>query len=293
MKIITHPGQAHRDEFIACALLLAHCPEADSVERREPTPEELDDPEVMVVDVGGQHDPLKSNFDHHQFPRDFAPCCAVTLVLQSMHKRLLAREVFPWLGFTELFDSKGPNQAAKELGMTPEALQQTMSPIEAQVLRMFQSRDRWAAGDLPFALMMMMGEEWLAYLDAVSTRLRRLDLLCKGPEGSESPYDVIRGDVLDLHAITDQPTLGLELWIKLRKRDKDIKVTVTQDDRGPGLALFRRNDDPSIDFSRIEGHPKVHFAHRNGFLCKTKTRLKVEEIDELIDLARVPEPVMA
>lgn len=287
-KIITHPGQAHRDDFIACALMLALFDGVESIERREPTQEELDDHEVGVVDVGGRHEALKNNFDHHQFDRDSAPCCAVSLVFQAMHRRQLAREIFPWLGFTELIDSKGPHLTAKELGVSREALEQTISPIEAQVLRIFQSRNAWMADDWQFQLIKKMGEGWLEYLEAVSTRLHRLDLLCNGPE---SPYAAIRGDVLDLHMITDQPTLGLELWIKSRKRDKQIRVTVTPDDRGEGLALFRRGDDPSIDFSRLDGHPQVLFTHKNGFLCKTRTQLKVEEIDELIDLARVTEPV--
>ena len=80
--IVTHPGGAHKDDLIAtCVLIATHgCP----VERRDPTPEELEDAHVAVVDVGGRHDPALHNYDHHQFPREHEPTCALSLVLQRM-----------------------------------------------------------------------------------------------------------------------------------------------------------------------------------------------------------------
>ena len=48
--IITHPGGAHKDDFLACAVLLSKFPV--SIFRRDPTEEELADPEIAVVDIG-------------------------------------------------------------------------------------------------------------------------------------------------------------------------------------------------------------------------------------------------
>jgi 2,4-dienoyl-CoA reductase-like NADH-dependent reductase (Old Yellow Enzyme family) len=48
--ILTHPGGAHKDEFLACCLLLAE--NEVPIVRREPTPEDLADPATAVVDVG-------------------------------------------------------------------------------------------------------------------------------------------------------------------------------------------------------------------------------------------------
>ena len=65
--IITHPGSAHFDEVTAIGLILAV--NADTVfriERREPTQEELNNPDIWVVDVGDQYEPETRNFDHHQ-----------------------------------------------------------------------------------------------------------------------------------------------------------------------------------------------------------------------------------
>ncbi len=60
--ILTHPGGAHKDDVLAVCILAARhgCP----IVRREPTPQELDDPEVAIVDIGGVHDPARLNFDH-------------------------------------------------------------------------------------------------------------------------------------------------------------------------------------------------------------------------------------
>src|SRR5688572_6524143 len=73
-KIITHGGvNAHPDEYLAVAFAANKYGITD-VERRNPTPEELKDPRVMVIDVGGNPDVSDAeaaklnNFDHHQWP---------------------------------------------------------------------------------------------------------------------------------------------------------------------------------------------------------------------------------
>ena len=55
-------------------------------------------------------------------------------------------------------------------------------------------------------------------------------------------------------------------------KTKGIKggVLVSRDNRGPGLALFRREDDPKVDFSVLEGNEAVTFAHKGGFIAKTR-----------------------
>jgi len=64
--IITHPGSAHFDEMTAVSLILAaHADTEFHIERREPIPEELDNPDIWVVDIGNRHEPEKRNFDHH------------------------------------------------------------------------------------------------------------------------------------------------------------------------------------------------------------------------------------
>ena len=65
-KIITHDGQFHADEVFAVALLLRVFGLVPVVRTRVVTKEDLDDPEIWVLDQYGQYDRLKHNFDHHQ-----------------------------------------------------------------------------------------------------------------------------------------------------------------------------------------------------------------------------------
>jgi uncharacterized UPF0160 family protein len=61
--IVTHPGGAHKDDFLACSVLLSFWPV--TVFRRDPTNGDLEDSSECVVDVGNRHEPAEMNFDHH------------------------------------------------------------------------------------------------------------------------------------------------------------------------------------------------------------------------------------
>jgi hypothetical protein len=48
--ILTHPGGSHKDEFLACCVLLAHDP--SPIVRREPTTDDLADPTIAWYILG-------------------------------------------------------------------------------------------------------------------------------------------------------------------------------------------------------------------------------------------------
>jgi hypothetical protein len=69
---VTHSGPAHRDDVLSVALALSlegNIP----VYRRNPTPEELDSPNVLILDTGERHEPELNNFDHHQLEDEDNP----------------------------------------------------------------------------------------------------------------------------------------------------------------------------------------------------------------------------
>ncbi len=61
--IVTHSGNFHSDDVFAVATLLLVYPDANVVRTRDE--EEIKKADI-VVDVGGEYDPSKKRFDHHQ-----------------------------------------------------------------------------------------------------------------------------------------------------------------------------------------------------------------------------------
>jgi len=285
--VVTHPGSAHRDEFLSCCLLIA-AGKVDCIQRRDCTEEDLtastyNDPHVIVLDQGGRHEPELLNFDHHQFPREADPACSITLILTHIGINAeKARSIWDWLEFSELLDSKGPFATAEKLGSTPEAIFAGVSPIETTVLQWFEeinvlsSPEHSVAGfESPdaslYVLMERIGREKLDYLNEVVERHAFLDANAK----------IVEVDglvVVDATCVPrdENPVMGLESWIQTNGRIRrefpgdTVAVTVTQDDRGHGVCLYRRNDDPRIDFSALEGKTDVEFAHKGGFVAKLK-----------------------
>ena len=132
-QIVTHPGPAHKDDFLACSLLLHH--HQVPTYRREPNEGDLTDASTLVVDVGSRHEPGLGNFDHHQFPADHPPVCALTLVLQHLEIYEDARKFCEWLEPAEHFDTRGPVATAEWMGLSRQHLAQLNSPIDGAILR--------------------------------------------------------------------------------------------------------------------------------------------------------------
>ena len=64
-KIITHPGSAHFDDITAVSLILAVYDDMDfTIERREPIPEELEDPDIWVIGQSVGSSPLNRGQEH-------------------------------------------------------------------------------------------------------------------------------------------------------------------------------------------------------------------------------------
>jgi uncharacterized UPF0160 family protein len=64
--IITHNGAFHADEICAIALFQIFVSDCIPIGREKPMPEQLNNPEILVIDCGGVYDLKKSNLDHHQ-----------------------------------------------------------------------------------------------------------------------------------------------------------------------------------------------------------------------------------
>lgn len=280
--ILTHPGSAHKDDLLACCLLVARY--EIPVWRREPGDDDLADPEVVVVDVGGEHEPERSNFDHHQFPRDHEPICALSLVLKDLGLYEDARSFCEWLEPAEWFDTRGPFQTAEWLGVDRAVMNKLNSPIDITLLRRFAQKTELNPGDPIWEMMKMIGEDLIMFLH---TLRERIDYVAKHAEmheiaGGGEPIRVLL--MPRTESMPDDPSSGLARYAGTLA--EKIDGLIYPDRRGEGYGLSRHEDSPLLDFTRISEEPDVHFAHARGFIAKTSATA-LERLKELVSLAKV------
>lgn len=261
--ILTHPGGAHKDEFLACCLLVAvHGVE---VVRREPSESDLADPRIAVVDVGGEHAPERMNFDHHQFPADHPPLCALSLVLQHLGLYEDARRFCDWLEPAEWFDTRGPVGTAKWLGVERETLAKLNSPVDVTMLRRFAAARILRPGETVWEVMRMIGQDLIDYVRGLR---ERLDFIGR----HASMWEVRGAPVLFMprtEPLPEEPSSGLARYLESIGGAEGVAALVYPDRRGAGYGLSRHNDSPLFDFTRIGNEADVHFAHARGFVAKT------------------------
>ena len=282
--ILTHPGSAHKDDFLACCLLVARY--IVPVWRREPPDEDLANREIAVIDVGGEHNPARSNFDHHQFPRDHAPICALSLVLQDLGLYEDARAFCEWLEPAEWFDTRGPFATAEWLGVERSIVSRLNSPVDITLLRRFAQKRELVPGDPIWEVMKMVGEDLFMFL---RTLRERLDYVAEHAEF----WEIGEGDaairVLFMprtDPMPDDPSSGLGRYID--SLGEKVAGLIYPDRRGDGYGLSRHEDSPLLDFTRIEGETDVHFAHARGFVAKT-TATSRDRLQQLVEQARTRE----
>ncbi len=282
--IVTHPGGAHKDDFLACSVL-AHL-HGVPIERREPTDEDLASAATCVVDVGLAHDPAMNNFDHHQFPRDAPPLCALSLILQNLGMYEDALAFCAWLRPAEWLDTRGPNETAKLMEVPRDAFNALLSPIDVTMLRRFANEVRLQPSDTLYEVMCMVGEDIVDFVRSLRTRLDFLSGHCQWwtIETDGEPITALYLEKAD--QIADDPSFGLYAFIAEQNREDTVHALVYPDRRGSGFGLTRYEDCPRLNFSKIENEQDVRFAHKRGFVAKVETT-DPERLLELVRLAVV------
>ena len=282
--IITHPGGAHKDDFLACSVLLSKHPV--SIFRRDPTEQELEDPEVAVVDIGHQHDPELNNFDHHQLPRDHEPTCALSLVLQKFEIYEDTKEFCSWLETTEWFDCRGPHDTAEWLGVDREAMAKLNSPLDVTMFQAFAKQKEHHPGEPVWEVMKMMGTDLVQYVTGLRGRINQVAKI-------EEFWDLGQGEDMMKVAFVprtepevEEASGGLAWRIKELGLEEEVVAMVYPDSRGEGYGMRRYDDNLALDFSQLSEQPDVHFTHNRGFIAKTSTT-EVSRLKELLLLAKV------
>jgi hypothetical protein len=271
-KIVAHPGSAHKDDFLSVSVLLATLKQAE-VFRREPTEEDLNDPDTYVVDVGLVLDPDRHNFDHHQ---DRSLPCAFHLVMQHLGHHEAAMLMFAWYPHMSMMDVRGPYQTAEHLGVDSSILFASSSPIDGYIISTFASLESLNDQNPLYDLMKSLGENMIALIGRKMERLEQLKAEAKVIEIKH-----LKAVVSD---IDKSPKLAMELYLRFLD-DENIVMSITPSNRGEGWELLRLGDNMIVDFRVIEDNPEVRFVHGSGFLAKTHTRLPLEDVVKLACMA--------
>ena len=254
-RIVTHGGLPHMDDIMACAIAYASGVAHDAViERRNPKPGELESMTVLVLDVGGVHDPVHLDFDHHQRSREEEPKCAFKLFSEWLGVDEEFSMLFPWYATWNLLDVAGPNATAAALGTTWERLEGLVAnPLADFVIRRFAD-DPSFRQKIVLTLSNAIGLTRRLW-KSISEKIVVLEV-CGLPAGDFTA------------CATEEISRCSDTWIRLNRP----ALIISRDNRGEGLTILRCNDDPRLDFSRCAGKPYAAFCHPGGFLVKTRSR---------------------
>lgn len=277
--IVTHPGTAHADDFLSCCILAAKF--GAPIYRREPTLIDLDDDqETVVVDVGGKYEPAMLNFDHHH---DQNIECALVLVLKWLELHEKFQRAYHWYENVDFRDRNGAKKLGSKYNITEEQMLELGSPVHNAVMTQFEKMDSLWPYALPYEVshyteeqiksfslyevMRNIGKELIEYAEKYDAAWQRLES-CERQN--------LRG-----HEVLINPSDDLTATGDFARKSK-LSVMCSYDNRGEGWAILRCNDTPGINLSVLADHPQVAFAHKAGFIAKTKQRISVEELFSLL-----------
>ncbi len=271
-KIITHPGSAHKDDFMSVSILLATLGHAE-IFRREATSKDLADPDTYVVDVGMDYDLEKHNFDHHQ---DSSFPCAFHLVMKYLGYHDAATQVFGWYAHMSMMDVRGPYRTAEHLGIDTRILFASSSPIDGYILSCFSKVTSLTQEDDFYRLMKDFGEDFIKMVDQKKERLERLK--------NETQILPVKHLKALVSRIEDNPKLSMELYLRALD-DKAVVMSITPSIRGAGWEMLRLGDNMMVDFRSVASNPEIRFVHVNGFIAKTRSLIPIEEVLDLASQA--------
>lgn len=276
--IVTHPGTAHADDFLSCCILAEKF--GQPIYRREPTARDFDEADTIVVDVGGQYNVDSYLFDHHQ---DQSLECALVLVLKWLGLHEKFQRAYRWYENVDFRDRNGAKKLGSKYNITEEQMLELGSPVHNAVMTQFEKMYSLWPYALPYEVshyteeqiksfslyevMRNIGKELIEYAEKYDAAWQRLES-CE--RQNLSGHEVVINPSDDLTATGDFA------------RERKLSIMCSHDNRGDGWAILRCNDTPGINLSVLADHPQVVFAHKAGFIAKTKQRISVEELFVLL-----------
>lgn len=269
-KVVTHLNPRHVDDFIAVAYLKANFPQAEIefVNPQNVPNEYLENPEICMVDVGGEFNPDRHNFDHHQ---DSNLPCSLLMVLGYFDG--IDYSEHPVVQLINLVDKVGVINAGKQTGYRfakdidtyrRPILLVDLNKYSKEIINSFFSTLK-ETNDY--------NEFWKVFyekLDALKVLEESKEILKKEEEEFQRKFSKIeKHKIGDLLVVFSRETLAPNHFKVFQATGADI--IVEPNSMNPSQTSIIRNSQSSIvnriDLSRIfEIYPKV-FIHNTGFLA--------------------------
>lgn len=282
-RIVTHNGKAHRDEFLACSMVMYNEYRAGRlcfIERRMVSDSDLGCKNTWVIDTGGVWDPENNNFDHHQNDTRVEGLCSLDLVMQKIlgeHAYNTFRAVNPWLKLIAVHDTLGAADAAIAAGMDIKAYLATRSPIERVTLNRF-AETQVVHVDSPLAICMRETGRMLV-TEAEEAAEAGPNLIASAPP----PFEHAGLRVWDIrNAWSGEDTVSMAL-VNQAASSLKVDVVVGKNSRTGATGIYRQAwATEKLDLYRIREAAGVKFAHKNGFYAVVSSDILDQDLALLI-----------
>jgi hypothetical protein len=172
--------------------------------------------------------------------------------------------VMPWWNFKDEVDRFGPVQSSIKYHAGDDLVNR--NPIESWLTARFASE--------PEACNTLLKSFGVQLIEEARTSKNQIDFW-------KSSNRLVIAGVPAMIGETRE-SAGLEEFRRLDKNPPDIVISL--DRNGNGWRLFRYDGTP-VNFSLISDRPEIAFAHKNGFMAKTKERLSIDDLISLVSKA--------
>jgi hypothetical protein len=196
------------------------------------------------------------------------------------------KEFCSWLETTEWFDCRGPNETAKWLGVEREAMAKLNSPLDVSMFQAFSRQSEHHSGEPVWEVMKMIGADLVNYVTGLRSRMNQVAEVEEIWELGEGTEFFKVAFVPRTDPPVEDASGGLAWRIKELGLEEEVVAMVYPDSRGSGYGMRRYNDNPCLDFCRLQGEPEVHFTHNRGFIAKTSC-IDPGGLKEMLLLAKV------
>ncbi|PMP97548.1 MAG: hypothetical protein C0169_02740 [Thermodesulfobacterium geofontis] len=286
-KIISHKKPHHADDFFAISILKIHYDVPIELKvPQEISQEEINDPHILLIDVGGEYNPELLNFDHHQ---DINLPCSLVLVLNWLpieDKKIILNSTF--LKGIDVIDRKGP-KGLLEVGISLE-WNEELDTIRKIIL---SSEPHPEIGKTFLEVCKMN----LSYQDSWKTLFQILDekkLLEQGKEKIEKEeklYQEKKAKVIFFDTKKGKVAFSYETLAphhqKFFKETEVILLIEKNSMKENHTSIIKNTQLPEtkdIDLLKVFSiYPKV-FIHQNGFIAVIDVEINKVSVDKILEV---------